>query len=109
MSSGKLQFGTDSEPKPYHVKRVNEVRVVKYGVEEYTYKAKFNHDITHTRISEFKTDLYDMFDDVLNEANKNIVEGDKMRISIDHRSLDKPITIHLQRKENVTTEMIMNR
>ena len=101
--------GGGTPPKPYNIKKINEKRVIKYGVEECTFKAKFNDDISRSKISEFKDDLHGMFDEILNQASENYQDGDKMRMSIEHRSLDKPITIHLQPRGNITADVIMAR
>ena len=96
-------------PKPYKIDRVSERRVVKYGVEEYSYRAKFSEDIRHDRIGEVREDLRDMFQEILDTATGNYQKGDRVRMSIEHRSLDKPITINLQPKHNVTVDVIMSR
>jgi len=94
--------------KPYHLEKINDIRVVKYGVEELTYRARFNLE-GNKPVADFDKYLHSMFDDVLKEAKGARQEGDKMRVNINHSSLDKPITIHLQPEKNITADVILQR
>ena len=99
----------ERDGKLYSVRRINETRVVKYGVEEFTFKAKFNSEIEHDKIAFVKDELHNMFDEILQQATQDHEQGQKLRMTIDHRSLDKPIVIHLQPRENITADTIMSR
>lgn len=50
-----------------------------------------------------------MFGAVLEKAKQDKKPGDRMRVSIEHDSLDTPVTIHLTDHKEVTADEIMNR
>lgn len=50
-----------------------------------------------------------MFDAILEEGKKGKKEGDRMRVSIEHASLDIPMTIHLVDHRSLTSNEIMER
>ena len=49
--------------------------MVKYGIEEFTFKAKFNDDIKLSKIADFKDDLHNMFEEILDQATQNHEDG----------------------------------
>ena len=50
-----------------------------------------------------------MFDETLEKAKALKQPGDRMRVSIDHESLNTPVTIHLTDYREVTADEILNR
>lgn len=56
------------EEKPYFLEKTNHVKVRKYGIEEYSYKARFNDKVKSKRVADMKTDLHNMFSDIMKEV-----------------------------------------
>ena len=98
-----------ADQKSYTISQVYEKKNRKYGVEEYTYKAKFSDGLKTQNVIELRDDLYSMFDDIMKKVGDNYDPMDKVRLSIDHAALDKEITIHLQPRQNITAQTIMDR
>ena len=73
------------------------------------YQAQFNPDIPNKNICDAQDSLREMFSAVLEEAKRGKRDGDRMRVSIEHASLDIPVTIHLADHGDVTADEIMNR
>lgn len=103
--------GRETRPpdKRYIVQKIQERKIVKYGVEEYVCRAKFNDVLEKQNIANVKDDLLAMFDEVLKAGTASYPAGQKIRVSVEHHSLDKPMTIHLQPRENITPEVILSR
>jgi hypothetical protein len=99
----------EDEKKPYEIVKINEQVARKYGVEEYTFAAKFDESLDGTLLSEVKDDIYDMFDDVLQQVGEDYAPDDRVRVAIHHASLDKEMTVHLQPRRNISAENIMSR
>ena len=99
----------ESSVKPYTISQVFQRKVKKYGVEEYTYKAKFSDTLKSQNVSDVRDDLYNMFGDIMKKVDENYNPLDKVRLAIDHAALDKEITIHLQPRQNITPQTIMER
>ena len=99
----------ESEQKPYSISQISERKIRKYGVEEYIYKAKFSDELKSQKIIDLRDDLHNMFDDIMTKVDENYNPLDKVRLSINHSSLDKEITIHLQPRQNITSQTIMER
>lgn len=99
----------EEEIKPYKIQKIQQTVVRKYGVEEYTFRAKFDDELQGTKIIDIKDDLQTMFGDVLEEVGRNYQPGERVRMSINHDGMDREMTIHLQQRENITPEMIMGR
>jgi hypothetical protein len=97
--------------KMYNIKKVSQQVARKYGVEEYTIEASFNNDavIQGMRLENIREEIHSMFDDVVHEIVVQYQEDDRIRLSIDHAGMDRPMTMHLQPRRNVTTENIMSR
>jgi hypothetical protein len=96
--------------KPYNIKKINEKVARKFGVEEYTLQAKFNDDAMQgARLDDIRDEVHHMFEDVMQEIASQYEEDDRIRLSIDHSEMDRPMTMHLQPRKNLTTENIMNR
>lgn len=77
--------------------------------QEYVYQARFNNDIPSRNICDAQDSLHEMFAAVLDKAKQDKQPGDRMRVSIEHDSLDIPVTIHLTDHKEVTADEIMNR
>lgn len=77
--------------------------------QENVYQAQFNAGIPTKNICDAQDSLLEMFGAVLDEAKQGKKPGDRMRVSIDHASLDIPVTIHLTDHKEVTAQEIMNR
>ena len=99
----------DTEAR-FIVTPVYERKARKFGVEEITYKAKFNTELQGRQLLDIHNDLEDMFGEVLNRLHEKYPDpNDKVRISVRHAGLDKDVTIHCQPKHNITAEVIMER
>lgn len=73
------------------------------------YQARFNANMPVRDICEEEGSLREMFDAILDEAKIGKQPGDRLRVSIDHASLEIPITIHLTDYREITTDEIMER
>lgn len=78
-------------------------------MQEYIYEAKFNFGEDAVDICQRLDSLYEMFDAILNEAKANKRPGDRMRVHVNHSSLDIPVTMHLTDYREVTAEELLNR
>lgn len=105
----RQESGEQEETKAYKIEKIHQTVVRKYGVEEYTYKAKFNDEIHGAKIIDIKDDVHSMFSDVMAEVDSAYTPGERVRLSINHHGMDREMTIHLQQRENITPDMIMNR
>ena len=95
---------------PYVIEQVNERRARKFGVEEVTFRAKFNDDLQGRKLLDISDDLGAMFGSVMDRVRANHPNPqDKARLAIRHTGLDKEITIHCQPQHNITAEVIMQR
>ena len=100
----------DEDTVPYRIEQINERRARKYGVEEVTFKAKFNNNYQGKKLLDITNDLGAMFGSVMDRVRANHPNpNDKARLSIRHIGLDKEITIHCQPQHNITSEVIMER
>jgi len=97
-----------SGAKPYVISKVHERKVLKFGVEEIRYRARFNLD-SEQPITNFQDHLHGMFEDVLAQARQNMSPQDRMRLHISHESLETPITVHLQPNNLITANTILER
>jgi len=97
------------EKKPYKIQKIHQTVVRKYGVEEYTFRAKFNDDLHGAKVVDVKDDIHAMFSDVMAEVDSTYAPGERVRLSINHDGMDREITIHLQQRENITSDTIMER
>lgn len=95
--------------RPYKIQKVSEIKVRKYGIEEYTFKAKFNDELQGNKVADVKDDLNQMFEDIMQEVSQNYDPDDKVRLSINHAGLDREMTIHLQPRKNLSAQSIMQR
>lgn len=66
------------QPRSYRIQKVKETRIVKYGVEEFTFKASFKPDHEPARLLDAQTDLHDIFDDIIGEATNHYDENDRV-------------------------------
>ena len=73
------------------------------------YEAKFNPGGGSSNICDNKDSLKDMFDVLLSQAKKGKRPGDRLRLNIDHSSLDNPVIIHLTDYRDVTSSEVMDR
>jgi hypothetical protein len=99
----------EERKKPYEIVKINEEVLRKYGVEEYTFAAKFDESLEGELLADVGDDVHGMFEDVLQRVADDYAPDDKVRIAIDHAGMDKEMTIHLQPRRNITAENIMNR
>jgi hypothetical protein len=98
------------QDKVYNIERISQQVARKYGVEEYTLQAKFNNEtLQGARLDNVTDEIQSMFEDVVHEIEQQYNEDDRIRVSIDHAEMDRPMTIHLQPRRNVTAEDMMNR
>jgi hypothetical protein len=104
-----MDHGEDDEEKPYKIDKVRENVVRKYGVEEYAFRVKFNEEMSGTRFEDVNTEVHAMFEDVLYQVGVEYDPDDKVRLSIEHDGLERPMTIHLQPRADLTAENIMAR
>jgi hypothetical protein len=101
---------SDDRLKAYNIKKIDEKVARKFGVEEYTLRAKFNNDtLQGARLDDVRDEVHHMFEDVVQEIASQYEEDDRIRLSIDHAEMDRPMTIHLQPRRNISTDNIMNR
>jgi hypothetical protein len=107
MASNK-QPGGDKK-KPYNIHKISETVARKYGVEEYTYKVKFHNEMNGEPLENVQEELTNMFEEVVSRVSADYDLDDKVRISIDHSGLDRPMTIHLQPRRNITGGNITGR
>ena len=100
----------EERAKPFVIEQINERRARKYGVEEVTFRAKFNDDLQGRKLLDVMDDLGDMFGSIMTNVRANHPNHeDKARLSIKHAGLDREITIHCQPQHNITPEVIMER
>jgi hypothetical protein len=98
------------QDKVYSIEKISQQVSRKFGVEEYTLQAKFNNDtLQGARLDNVTDEIQSMFEDVVHEIEQQYDEDDRIRLAIDHAGMDRPMTIHLQPRRNVTAENIMNR
>jgi hypothetical protein len=89
------------DEKLYYIKKIDEQVSRKYGVEEYTIQAKFNDSMDGAKLDDVR--------DVVEEIGRQYQPDDRIRLAIDHAGMDRPMTIHLQPRANVTPDNIMGR
>jgi hypothetical protein len=100
----------DKDEKFYNINKISQQVVRKYGVEEYTLEAKFDSEaLEGVRLENVTDEIYAMFGDVVHELEQQYGEEDRIRLAIDHAGMDRPMTMHLQPRRNVTTRNIMDR
>lgn len=96
--------------KAYKIHKVNETVSRRFGMEETTFKASFDSSkYENKRLLDMTEDLRDMFSEMLDEASANYNDDDMARLSIFHKNLEVPITVHLRSKNNVTPDTILDR
>ena len=96
--------------KPYIIHPVRERISRKFGIEEVTYKAKFNNDLQGEQLINMQDDLHNMFTDIMELVkDKHPNKNDKARVTINHSGLEREVFIHCQPQHNITAEVIMDR
>ena len=101
---------SSQDSKPYKINKINETVSRRFGIEETTFQATFDSSqYENRRLLDMTEDLRDMFRDMLDEASRNYNDDDMARLSIFHRNLELPITVHLRSKNNVTPDTILDR
>jgi len=70
-----------SHSRPYRIQKVKETRIVKYGAEEFTFKASFKPDHEPARLLDAQGDLHDIFDDIIAEATNHYDQNDRVSLS----------------------------
>jgi len=84
-------FWTPDRVKPDHIARVGRVQDVEDGLSE----------MPHVLINQAR--IHDMFLDVMHRAPTRLIPDYNLKItdlSVDHKALDYPVTVHLERTEN---------
>lgn len=64
--------------QPYTIKKVKESKIVKYGVEEFTFKATFKDDYQPRRLLDAQDDLHNIFRDIIDEATNHYDQNDRV-------------------------------
>lgn len=107
---GSQDSDSSQQGKPYKIRKINETVSRRFGIEESTFKASFDSEnYQNKRLLDMTEDLRDMFSDMLDEASSNYNDDDMARLSIFHRNLEQPITVHLRSKNNVTPDTVLDR
>ena len=100
----------DGDNPLFTIKKVNEQVSRRLGMEEYTFKADFDHEkLKDKKLLDLSTQLRRMFDKMLEESGRNYNDDDMARLSIQHRNLDRDIVVHLRSKNNVTGQVVLDR
>ena len=94
---------------PYLIEKTGERRFAKATAIEKTYRVRFNTQWRGERLRELRRQLYDMFDEVVNQGRQGLNDNDLMRIIIRHSDLHHPIVIALQAAQLLNAEMIMQK
>lgn len=97
--------------KPFTIERAQEKRATKYGMEEITFRAKFNQDFASgQKLLDSTDNLQEMFEDILENVNSEHDDpNDRARVTIKHSGLDRDIVVHCQPRHNITSDVIMDR
>ena len=102
--------GLSADAKAYIIQPVRERVSRKFGIEEVTYKAKFNSDLQGEQLLGIQDELRNMFTDILDIVRDKHPNGeDKARITINHVGLEREVFIHCQPQHNITADVIMER
>ena len=102
--------GANADTKPYIIRPVSQKISRKFGIEEVTYKTKFNNNLQGVQLLNAQNELHNMFTDVIELVNEKHPNGDdKARITINHSGLEREVFIHCQPKHNITADVIMER
>ena len=102
--------GGNNDVKPYIIHPVRERVSRKYGIEEVTYKAKFNNDLQGEQLIGMQDELHSMFTDIMEMVkDKHPNKEDKARVTINHSGLEREVFIHCQPQHNITANVIMDR
>ena len=96
--------------KPYIIQPVKERISRKFGIEEVTYKAKFNNDLQGEQLIGLQDELHNMFTDIMDLVkDKHPNKEEKARVTINHAGLEREVFIHCKPQHNITASVIMER
>ena len=101
----KRQHSDDS----FTITPIMEVINRKFGVEERTFRVQFHPEQAGDRLIDIKEDLQRMFDATLQTVDDHFSAHDRIRLNISHSNLSSDVTIHLQQRQNITAQSIMDR
>lgn len=99
----------DRAIKPYRIDKISSRTFAKSAAVSSTYKVKFNDEVRGRKLSNIQTELHQMFDDVLQEAKRNITGKDLVVAIVEHDDLNHGVVAPLQEASLVDASSIMSR
>ncbi|KAJ8310067.1 hypothetical protein KUTeg_011932 [Tegillarca granosa] len=101
--------GGNGDQLMYEIEKVGQ-KTFKNRVIDRHYRVKFNSDqvLEGQKLSDLNVELENMFDDVLNEAKKDLKGSDLGRVIIHHDDLINPIYVPLRSLDDLNADTVLN-
>ncbi|KAJ8313123.1 hypothetical protein KUTeg_009324 [Tegillarca granosa] len=107
--SNQQSGGGNGDQLVYEIEKVGQ-KTFKNRVIDRHYRVKFNPDqvLEGQKLSDLNVELENMFDDVLNEAKKDLKGSDLGRVIIHHDDLINPIFVPLRPLDDLNADTVLN-
>ncbi|KAJ8300461.1 hypothetical protein KUTeg_021980 [Tegillarca granosa] len=107
--SNQQSGGGNGDQLVYEIEKVGQ-KTFQNRVIDRHYRVKFNPDqvLEGQKLSDLNVELENMFDDVLNEAKKDLKGSDLGRVIIHHDDLINPIYVPLRPLDDLNADTVLN-